>query len=302
MLRQYSRKASYLPEENITYIDGKYYPKSQAKISVYDHGFLYGDGIFEGIRVYDGYVFKLEEHLDRLYNSARSIYLEIPMSRDELKQVILETVRRNMFRDAYIRLVVSRGFGDLGLNPVKCPKPSIIVIVDRLPPLYEDIKYTAIIAATRRNSPDGLDPMIKSLNYLNNILAKIEANNAGFDEAIMLNQKGTICEGTSDNIFIVKKGVLITPPLSDGALDGITRATVIELAKEMNIPVAERSMTVYELLSADEAFLTGTAAEIGPLVKVNGQKINDGEPGPVTKRLVIAFKKIRKTGTPVYTS
>jgi len=198
--------------------------------------------------------------------------------------------------------VVSRGFGDLGLNPVKCPKPSIIVIVDRLPPLYEDINATAIIAATRRNSPDVLDPMIKSLNYLNNILAKIEANNAGFDEAIMLNQKGTICEGTSDNIFIVKKGVLITPPLSDGALDGITRATVIELAKEMNIPVAERSMTVYELLSADEAFLTGTAAEIGPLVKVNGQKINDGEPGPVTKRLVIAFKKIRKTGTPVYTS
>jgi len=289
-----------LPQENVIYIDGKFYPKSEAKISVYDHGFLYGDGVFEGIRVYDGYVFKLEEHLTRLYNSAKSITLRIPLSKDELRGVVLEAVRKNGFKDAYIRLVVSRGFGDLGLNPVKCPKASIIVIVDYLPPLYEGINATAIVAATRRNNADALDPQIKSLNYLNNILAKMEANRAGVDEAIMLNQRGTVCEGTSDNLFIVKNGVIITPPLSDGALDGITRDTVLELARELKIPVQERSMTVHEVMSADEAFLTGTAAEIGPLVEVNGQKIGTGEPGPIWRILATAFKKLRKTGTPAY--
>ena len=289
-----------MPQENVIYIDGKFYPKSEAKISVYDHGFLYGDGVFEGIRVYDGYVFKLEEHLTRLYNSAKSITLRIPLSKDELRGVVLEAVRKNGFKDAYIRLVVSRGFGDLGLNPVKCPKASIIVIVDYLPPLYEGINATAIVAATRRNNADALDPQIKSLNYLNNILAKMEANRAGVDEAIMLNQRGTVCEGTSDNLFIVKNGVIITPPLSDGALDGITRDTVLELARELKIPVQERSMTVHEVMSADEAFLTGTAAEIGPLVEVNGQKIGTGEPGPIWRILATAFKKLRKTGTPAY--
>jgi branched-chain amino acid aminotransferase len=289
-----------LPEENLVYIDGRYYPRSEAKISVYDHGFLYGDGVFEGIRVYDGYVFKLEEHLQRLYSSAKSIYLKIPLERDELREVILETIRRNRLRDAYVRVVVSRGVGDLGLNPLKCPRPSVIVIVDHLPPLYEGVKARAIVASTRRNPPDALNPMIKSLNYLNNILAKIEANRAGVDEAIMLNRSGTICEGTSDNIFIVKDGKLITPPLSDGALDGITRATVIEIARSMKIPVEERSVTVHELLSADEAFLTGTAAEIGPLVEVNGQKIGDGELGSLTRRLMEAFKELRRRGTPVY--
>jgi len=289
-----------LPEENIVYIDGKYYSKSEAKISVYDHGFLYGDGVFEGIRAYDGYVFKLEEHLTRLYNSAKSISLKIPLSREEFREAILETIRRNNYKDAYIRVVVTRGHGDLGLNPVKCPNPSVIVIVDYIPPLYEGINATAVVAATRRNNPDALDPQIKSLNYLNNILAKIEANRAGVDEAIMLNHHGTICEGTSDNLFIVKNGVLMTPPLSDGALGGITRDTVLELAKELKIPVEERSMTVHELMSADEAFLTGTAAEIGPLVEVNGQKIGDGEPGSVWRMLAAAFKKLRKTGTPVY--
>jgi len=289
-----------LPQENVVYIDGKYYPKSEAKISVYDHGFLYGDGVFEGIRVYDGYVFKLEEHLTRLYNSAKSISLKIPLSKEEFREAILETIRKNDYKDAYIRVVVTRGHGDLGLNPVKCPKPSVIVIVDYIAPLYEGINATAIVAATRRNNPDALDPQIKSLNYLNNILAKIEANRAGVDEAIMLNHHGTICEGTSDNLFIIKNGVLITPPLSDGALGGITRNTVLQLARGLKIPVEERSMTVHELMSADEAFLTGTAAEIGPLVEVNGQEIGDGEPGPVWKMLAEAFKKLRKTGTPVY--
>ncbi|MEM2093897.1 MAG: branched-chain-amino-acid transaminase, partial [Candidatus Bathyarchaeia archaeon] len=248
-----------MPEENLVYIDGEYYPRSRAKISVYDHGFLYGDGVFEGIRVYDGYIFKLDEHLKRLYDSAKSISLQIPLTKAQFKEAIVETVRKNGFRDAYLRVIVTRGYGDLGLNPLKCAKPSIIIIADQLQPLYEGINVTAIVAATRRNAPDALDPMIKSLNYLNNILAKIEANRAGVHEAIMLNQNGTVCEGTSDNIFIVKNGVLITPPLSDGALDGITRRTVIELAREMNISVIERSITVHELLSADEAFLTGTA-------------------------------------------
>lgn len=291
-----------MPQENVVYIDGKYYPKSEAKISVYDHGFLYGDGVFEGIRAYDGYVFKLEEHLTRLYNSAKSIALKISLSREEFREVILETIRRNNYKDAYIRVVVTRGFGDLGLNPVKCPKPSVIVIVDYIAPLYEGINATAVVAATRRNNPDALDPQIKSLNYLNNILAKMEANRAGVDEAIMLNHHGTVCEGTSDNLFVIKKGIIITPPLSDGALGGITRDTVLELARELGIPIEERSMTIHELMSADEAFLTGTAAEIGPLVEVNGQKIGDGEPGPVWKMLATAFKKLRKTGTPVYGS
>ena len=289
-----------MPEENLIYIDGKYYPKSEAKVSVYDHGFLYGDGVFEGIRVYDGYVFKLDEHLKRLYDSAKSISLHVPINKAQFKEAIVEAVRKNGFRDAYLRVLVSRGYGDLGLNPQKCPKPSIVIITDHLPPLYEGINATAVVAATRRNCPDALDPMIKSMNYLNNILAKVEANHAGVYEAIMLNQSGTICEGTSDNIFIVKNGELITPPLTDGALDGITRRTVIELAKEMKIPVVERSVTVHELLSADEAFLTGTAAEIGPLVEVNHQMVGEGEQRPVTLKLIEAFKKIRKSGTPVY--
>lgn len=291
-----------LPQENVVYIDDKYYSKNEAKISVYDHGFLYGDGVFEGIRVYDGYVFKLEEHLNRLYNSAKSIALKIPLSKKEFREAILETIRRNNLKDAYVRVVVTRGYGDLGLNPTKCIKPSVVIITDSMAPLYEGINATAIVAATRRNNPDVLDPQIKSLNYLNNILAKIEANRAGVDEAIMLNQNGIVCEGTSDNIFIVKKGVLITPPLSDGALGGITRDTVIELARELKIPVEERSMTIHEVLGADEAFLTGTAAEIGALVEVNGQKIGEGEPGPVWKMLATAFKKLRKTGTPIYES
>ena len=288
-----------MSSENLIYIDGQYYPKSEAKISVYDHGFLYGDGIFEGIRVYNNHVFKLEEHLNRLYDSAKSIALSIPLSKAEFKEAILETLQKNSYKDAYLRVVVTRGYGDLGLNPTKCTKASVVIIADYIAPLYEGISAKAIVAATRRNNPDSLDPQIKSLNYLNNILAKMEANRAGVDEAIMLNQQGMVCEGTSDNLFVVKNGVLITPPLSDGALGGITRGAVLELAAQLRIPVEERSITVHEIMTSDEAFFTGTAAEIGALVEVNGQKIGDGKPGPVWKVLTAAFKDIREDGTPV---
>jgi branched-chain amino acid aminotransferase len=282
-----------LSSKNLIYIDGKYYPKSEAKISVYDHGFLYGDGVFEGIRVYNSHVFKLEEHLNRLYDSAKSIALSIPLSKVEFREAILETIRKNSLRDAYLRVVVTRGYGDLGLNPVKCAKASVVIIADYIAPLYEGISAKAIVAATRRNNPDSLDPQIKSLNYLNNILAKMEANRAGVDEAIMLNQQGIVCEGTSDNLFVVKNGILITPPLSDGALG------VLELAAQLKIPVEEKSITVHEIMASDEAFLTGTAAEIGALVEVNGQKIGDGKPGPMWKILSAAFKGVRESGTPV---
>lgn len=288
-----------MSSENLIYIDGKYYPKSEAKISVYDHGFLYGDGVFEGIRVYNSHVFKLEEHLNRLYDSAKSIALSIPLGKVEFREAILETIRKNSLRDAYLRVVVTRGYGDLGLNPVKCAKASVVIIADYIAPLYEGISAKAIVAATRRNNPDSLDPQIKSLNYLNNILAKMEANRAGVDEAIMLNQQGMVCEGTSDNLFVVKNGILITPPLSDGALGGITRSAVLELAAQLKIPVEEKSITVHEIMASDEAFLTGTAAEIGALVEVNGQKIGDGKPGPMWKILSAAFKGVRESGTPV---
>lgn len=288
-----------MSSENLIYIDGKYYPKSEAKISVYDHGFLYGDGVFEGIRVYNSHVFKLEEHLNRLYDSAKSIALSIPLGKVEFREAILETIRKNSLRDAYLRVVVTRGYGDLGLNPVKCAKASVVIIADYIAPLYEGISAKAIVAATRRNNPDSLDPQIKSLNYLNNILAKMEANRAGVDEAIMLNQQGMVCEGTSDNLFVVKNGILITPPLSDGALGGITRSAVLELAAQLKIPVEEKSITVHEIMASDEAFLTGTAAEIGALVEVNGQNIGDGKPGPMWKILSAAFKGVRESGTPV---
>ncbi len=288
-----------MSSENLIYIDGKYYPKSEAKISVYDHGFLYGDGVFEGIRVYNSHVFKLEEHLNRLYDSAKSIALSIPLGKVEFREAILETIRKNSLRDAYLRVVVTRGYGDLGLNPVKCAKASVVIIADYIAPLYEGISAKAIVAATRRSNPDSLDPQIKSLNYLNNILAKMEANRAGVDEAIMLNQQGLVCEGTSDNLFVVKNGILITPPLSDGALGGITRSAVLELAAQLKIPVEEKSITVHEIMASDEAFLTGTAAEIGALVEVNGQKIGDGKPGPMWKILSAAFKGVRESGTPV---
>lgn len=286
--------------ELLIYIDGKYYPESEAKISVFDHGLLYGDGVFEGIRAYNGYVLKLDEHLKRLYDSAKGIALDIPLSREEFKEAILQTIRKNNLRDSYIRVVVTRGRGDLGLDPRKCPKPTIIIIASYIPPLFEGVNATAIVASTRRNAVTALNPMIKSLNYLNNILAKIEANRAGVDEAIMLNQGGTVSEGTGDNLFIVKDGKIATPPPTAAILVGVTRGTAIQLAREEGMEVVEREITVHELITADEAFMTGTAAEIAPLVEVDGKRIGDGKPGPVTLRLVERFKKIRKTGTPVY--
>ena len=288
-----------MPELQI-YIDGKYYPDSEAKVSVFDHGLLYGDGVFEGIRAYDGHVFKLNEHLSRLYDSAKAIGLEIPLSKDEFGKAIVETIRRNNLKDSYTRAVVTRGRGDLGLDPRKCAKPTIIIIASYIPPLFDGMNARAIIASTRRNAVTALNPMVKSLNYLNNIFAKMEANRARVDEAIMLNQSGMVSEGTGDNLFIVKDEGIITPPPSAAILIGVTRNVVIQLAREEKIEVLEREITVHELICADEAFMTGTAAEIAPLVEIDGRKIGDGKPGPVTLKLVEKFKQIRSNGTPVY--
>jgi branched-chain amino acid aminotransferase len=284
-------------DQAVIYIDGKFYSKEEAKISPYDHGFLYGDGVFEGIRAYGGKVFMLNEHVKRLYESAQSINLGIPMGPDELKRVILEAFKRQRAPDSYIRVVVSRGVGDLGLDPRRCPKPCVVVIVEPLKPLY-DKPVKAIVASVRRNAITALNPNIKSLNYLNNILAKIEANKAGVDEAIMLDQRGFVAEGTGENLFIVKNGKLITPPPTAGILVGITRGLIIKLAREEGIKVEERDITVHEVYTADEAFLTGTAAEIAPLVELDGRKIGGGEPGPVTLRLREKFKELTiKSGT-----
>ena len=286
------------------YVNGEFFPKEEAKISVFDHGFLYGDGVFEGIRAYGGRVFKLKEHIDRLYDGARGIMLDIPLTKEEMTEVVLETLRRNQLKDAYIRLVVSRGKGDLGLDPRKCQKPTIICIADKIV-LYPEELYTEgmeiITAATRRNRPEGVNAQMKSLNYLNNIMAKIEANLAGVPEALMLNTEDYVAECTGDNIFIVKNGVLITPPPFVGILVGITRNTIIELAKQMGIKVEEKVFTRYEVFTADECFLSGTAAEAITVVKEDGRPIADGKPGPVTKKIIEAFKELIKTeGTEIY--
>jgi len=289
-----------MSQEYKVYIDGKYFPKSEAKISVFDHGLLYGDGVFEGIRSYEGAVFRLDQHLTRLFESATSIDLQITLSYEEFKEAILETLRTNKLTDAYVRVIVTRGVGTLGLTPVTCPKPTIIIIADYLKPLFEGVNVKAVVASTRRNAVTALNPMIKSLNYLNNILARIEAIKAKVDEAIMLNQNGTVAEGTGDNVFIVKDGVVITPPPTAGILIGVTRDAVITLAMEERIQVFEKDFTVHEVYNADEAFLSGTAAEIVPLVEVDGKKIGNGDVGPITSKLIEKFKKIRTTGTPIY--
>jgi branched-chain amino acid aminotransferase len=270
------------------YINGKFYDKADAKVSVYDHGLLYGDGVFEGIRVYAGKVFKLAEHIERFYESARHIMLEIPLSRDQLRDAILNTVRINAKHDGYIRLIITRGAGSLGIDPRKTTDPQVIVIVDDIsmypPELYEN-GLEIIVASTIRNHPNALNPRIKSLNYLNNILAKIEATRAGCLEAIMLNVNGEVAECTADNIFFVKHGELRTPPLHAGLLEGITRDTVMELAQAADIPVREMTITRHDVYSADECFLTGTGAEIIPVVKCDGRVIGTGKPGPVTRQL-----------------
>ncbi|MEW6447949.1 MAG: branched-chain-amino-acid transaminase [Bacillota bacterium] len=283
------------------YLDGEYVPEEKAVISVFDHGLLYGDGVFEGIRAYHGRVFKLKEHLDRLYESAKSILLEIPLGKEEMQDVVLETCRRNNIRDGYIRLVVTRGKGDLGLDPKKCPNPSVFCIaasIQLYPPEFYEKGLEVITVPTRRNVPEAVNPRIKSLNYLNNILAKIEAGLIGVQEAIMLTSDGYVCEATGDNIFIVKNGKLVTPPPHLGILEGITRNTVMEIARGKGIPVFERNFTRHDVFIADECFLTGTAAEIIPVVKVDGRVIGDGRPGEVTWDLIRAFRELTKTEGP----
>ena len=286
------------------YIDGQFYDKENAKISVFDHGLLYGDGVFEGIRFYNGRVFRLEEHIDRLFDSARAIALNIGMDKSAVIEATLETIRQNNLQDGYIRLVVTRGVGDLGLNPMLCPKASIFVIASKIT-LYSADKYDngldVVTCATRRIPHGALSPMVKSLNYLNNVMAKIEAQNAGAGEGLMLNEQGFVSECTGDNIFIIKNGVITTPPISSGALAGVTRSVVFDLAAEFGIPIHEPMMTRYDIFTADECFLTGTAAEIIPAVKLDTRPIGDGKPGPITRRLITRFRELTaSTGTPIY--
>ncbi len=281
------------------YMNGKFCDKSEARVSVFDHGLLYGDGVFEGIRSYNRLVFKLNEHIERLYESARSIMLEIPLTRQQMVQAVVDTLKENSLSDAYIRLVVTRGEGDLGLDPRKCyGGPTVIIIADTIK-LYPEKFYkeglAIVTVPTVRNLPEALNPQIKSLNYLNNILAKIEAINAGCDEAIMLDSLGYVAECTGDNIFIVKSGHLYTPPQCMGTLRGITRDTVLDIAPRVDIPAHEHVITRHEVYISDECFLTGTAAEIVPVVKVDGRVIGDGKPGKVTMRLLEEFRAQTKT-------
>jgi branched-chain amino acid aminotransferase len=276
-------------------INGKYFDKADAKVSVYDHGLLYGDGVFEGIRVYSGKVFRLREHIDRLYDSARAIALEIPMSREAMSDAVVQTVQTNNKKDGYIRLVVTRGAGGLGIDPRKTVDPQVIIIVDDIsmypPELYEN-GLDIVTAATIRNHAGAVNPRIKSLNYLNNILAKIEATRAGCLEAIMLNAAGEVAECTADNIFIVKRGVLKTPPATAGALEGITRGAILELAQAAKVPTQETTLQRHDVYTADECFLTGTGAEIIPVVKCDGRPIGNGKPGPITKQLRERFHQL----------
>ncbi len=285
------------------FIDGKYCDEQDAKVSVFDHGLLYGDGVFEGIRAYNGRVFKLKEHIDRLFYSAKAILLELPMAHAELMKATVETCRQNKLREGYIRLVVTRGVGTLGLNPNRCKRGSVIIIADKIqvypPEMYEN-GMAIVTVATVRNLHSALNPAIKSLNYLNNILAKIEANNAGVEEAIMLNAEGYVSECTADNLFLVKGNELLTPPLSAGALYGITRATVMELGREMGLHVTEPNLTRYDVFNADECFLTGTGAEVVPVTRVDGRVIGTGKPGPTTRKLVQKYRELtNSSGEPI---
>ncbi len=285
------------------FIDGKYYDEQDAKVSVFDHGLLYGDGVFEGIRAYNGRVFKLREHIDRLFYSAKAILLDIPMSHAEIMAATIATCRENNLREGYIRLLVTRGIGTLGLNPNRCKRGSVIVIADKIQvypkEMYEN-GMAIVTVATTRNLHSALNPAIKSLNYLNNILAKIEANNAGVEEAIMLNSEGYVSECTADNLFLVKGDQLLTPPLSAGALYGITRATVMDLGRAAGLQVSEPNLTRYDVFNADECFLTGTGAEVVPVTKVDGRVIGNGKPGPITRKLVEKYHAVtNSTGEPI---
>lgn len=277
------------------YIDGEYYPKSQAKVSVYDHGFLYGDGVFEGIREYNGVVFKLKEHVDRLYRSAHALTMQMPLTKEEMIKAVVETLRKNNLKDSYIRLVVTRGVGDLGLDPRKCPKPSVVIITDQISIRSGNAKETGVTTMfswVRRNPVDATSHEIKSLNYLNSVMAKIEANACGVDEAICLEHNGCIAEGVGENIFIVKNGELLTPPTSTGALAGITADIITELAAKLGIKLTVTNLTPFMLFTAEEAFFTGTAMEVVPIREVNKRQIGTGKPGPVTKKLMAEFQKV----------
>jgi branched-chain amino acid aminotransferase len=283
-----------MSKELKVYIDGEYYNKSQAKISVYDHGFLYGDGVFEGIREYNGVVFKLKEHIDRLYRSAHAIVLNIQISKEEMMNAVIETLRKNKMKDSYIRLVVSRGIGDLGLDPRKCPKPTIIIITDTIQIRAGNAKETGITTVfswVRRNPVDATTHEIKSLNYLNSVLAKMEANACGVDEAMCLESNGYIAEGVGENVFIVKNGEVFTPPSSTGALAGITAEVVAEICAKLGIKLTITNLTPFMLFTADEAFFTGTAMEMVPIREVNKRQIGNGKPGPISKKLMNEFQK-----------
>jgi branched-chain amino acid aminotransferase len=299
-----SRATKAVPKSLTIYVDGEFFPEGEAKVSVFDHGLLYGDGIFEGIRFYNGRVFRLEEHLNRLWDSAKSICLEVPMSQRAMTEALLETIRRNDLRDGYIRLLVTRGVGNLGLNPTQCKKPSVIIIAATIT-LYPEKMYrnglTVMTCATRRTNPAALNPAVKSLNYLNNVMARIEANLAGADEALMLNDDGCVAECTADNIFVIKRGEIFTPPISAGALRGITRAVVFEIAAELGLKISETNITRHDVFIADECFLTGTAAEVIPVIKADNRVIGTGKPGPISARMIARFREItRESGTPIY--
>ncbi len=287
----------------LIYINGKFVPAEEAKVSVFDHGFLYGDGVFEGIRAYGGRVFRLKEHVKRLFDSAQAIMLCIPMSQEEMGEIILETLRQNNLKDAYIRPIVTRGAGDLGLDPNKCCASTVIVMAVEWGAMYGnlyEIGLTAVTVTVRRNSPDSLPPNTKSLNYLNNIMAKIEANIKGGNEAIILDAQGRISEGSGDNIFVIKDNKIFTPYTINN-LKGITRESVMDLAKAKGYNLFERDIGLFDLYTADEVFVTGTAAEVAPVTKVDGRVVGTGKPGPITRDLMAAFRELTQTtGTPIY--
>ncbi len=274
------------------YVNGRYLRREEASVSIYDHGFLYGDGVYEAIRAYDGIVFKLREHLDRLHESAKSIKIDLPMSKDELGGLVVEVLKKNQLRNGYVRIVLSRGAGKMGVDPRNCPKPTLVVMAEPREPLFgEKVKgISAIVSSLRRTPSWALDPRIKTLNYLNNILAKIEAIEAGVEEAIMLNEQGYVAETSTENVFVVKNGVVATPHPSLGILKGITRDVTIRIVKELGYPLEERDITVHELYNADEVLVTGTAAEIVPILKISGRVIADGQVGPVFQKILNEFR------------
>ncbi len=289
---------SHLPSSALkVFVDGALVPMAEAKVSVFDHGLLYGDGVFEGIRAYNGQVFELDAHVKRLFNSAQAIRLTLPMSPDQIKDAIRSTLAENGIVDGYIRALVTRGVGTLGVSPASTANPSVIIIADQIEPYSPEMYRTGIACITAsvvRNHPNALSPRIKSLNYLNNILAKIECIDAGVPEAIMLNPEGLVAEATADNIFIVRDGRLQTPPVSAGILEGITRDVVMRLAREQSIPLEETNLVRFDLYIADECFLTGTAAEVIPVTRIDGRRIGSGKPGPITGKLMDAFHAITR--------